>query len=118
MEKRWYEHPLTPDWYSQMIPGVDLPLSMKIVDHMRAEGWLDERNMITSRDFQKDWFGTTKQWNLTPQRNQTGLMLDYAIYDETKVAYAHHKTIAREDHDMFAWFEGAHSAQESYMSSI
>lgn len=117
-ESRWYEHPLTPDWYSQLIPGIDLPLSMKIVDHMRDEGWLDERNVISSTDFQKDWYGTTRRWNLTPRHNHEGELLDIALYEETMVAYAKHKTFARKNEDMFAWFEGSYRSQESSISSM
>lgn len=117
-EAKWYEHPLTPDWYSELVPGVDLRLSMKIVDHLRDEGWLDEENLLTSADYRGDWYVTFARWNLTPQVNHTGLMLDEAIYEETNVAYARHTTFARKNPDMFEWFEGAYSSQESSISSI
>lgn len=117
-ETRWYEHPLTPEWYTEMIPGVDLPLSMKIIDHMRDEGWLDEASMITSDDFVYDWSAATVRWNLT-QVTHPGPLLSDAIYEETMVAYARHISFARKNDEMFAWFEATHIAwQENSISAV
>ncbi|CAM6101499.1 unnamed protein product [Calypogeia fissa] len=54
VEQEWYPHPLTPDWFSKSIIGVDLRLSRSIFDCIKGVGWLDEANFLTSYAFRTE----------------------------------------------------------------
>lgn len=100
----WYAHPITPEWFSDYIPRVDVPLSKAIFSSVKGEGWMDEENFLITDSWYGSWPTDLRRWNLILS-DHVGELLESAVKDELLIAWANHTTIARLDEEMFAFFE-------------
>lgn len=107
-EAKWYEHQVTPDWFAQITPVVDLALSTAIRNNLIADGLLDEKSSLLKSDsFQITWADDVKRWNILPQ-DGIGLTTSACIFEEMNVAFGYHWTHARNDNQTFAWLDGGY----------
>lgn len=118
-EVPWNPHPITPTWFSQLIPGLDPPTSRAIYDAFRSEGSiLDENDYLQTALVR--WESALRRRGVLPEDPERPGQVLYkaAISQELRVAYAMHSALARRNDEIFRWFEGDHDLRQKKSWSL
>lgn len=100
-EIKCMEFPLSPTYFSDVIPGIDRSISVKLFNLFKEKGFIDKNGYMT-----KD--GRTIRWKAALQERGITLpdkSLFHHIQEEMNLAYAYHEMTSLQSEEILDWFE-------------
>ncbi|KAL8512477.1 hypothetical protein ACS0TY_018812 [Phlomoides rotata] len=100
-EVKCMEFPLTPQFFSNRIPGLDQSLSEKLFDVFRAEGFIDKNGYMRDDGRAIPWkIAIDERRVFLPDKSLVNL-----IQEEMNLAFAYHEMTSLPSQEIFDWFE-------------
>ncbi|CAA2973904.1 uncharacterized protein LOC111396345 [Olea europaea subsp. europaea] len=100
-EIKCMEFPLTPDFFANRIPGLDLTLSRKLFDLFTEKGFIDKNSYMRDDGRRIPWKTVLQERNiLLPDKS-----LVNHIQEEMNLAFAYHEMTSLQSQQIFDWFE-------------
>ncbi|XP_072961709.1 uncharacterized protein [Typha angustifolia] len=99
-EVRCMEFPLTPEFLSDRVQGLDLALSIKLFELFREKGFIDEKGYMRNDGRATRWKQALKERGVILEKHE---FLDH-IQEELNLAYGYHEMTSLQLDDIFNWF--------------
>ncbi|XP_020265381.1 uncharacterized protein LOC109840953 [Asparagus officinalis] len=100
-EIRCMEFPLTPNFLSDRIPGLDKKFSAQLFALFREKGFVDENGYMRKDGRRTPWREALKERGLLLKKNEW----DNHIQEELNLAFGYHEMTSLQSDDMLGWFE-------------
>ncbi|CAL9205319.1 unnamed protein product [Musa hybrid cultivar] len=100
-EIRCMQFPLSPDLFSNRIPGINQTLSVKMYHLFSEKGFIDENGFMNNDGRQTQWKEALIQRNIIPENYE---LLNH-IGEELNLAFALHEMTSFETDGILDWFE-------------
>lgn len=95
------EFPITPEFFANRIPGLDLVLSVKLFDVFQEKGFVDKNGYMRDDGRKIPWKTAVEERNiLLPDKS-----LVNHIQEEMNLAFAYHEMTSLQSQQIFDWFE-------------
>ncbi|KAL2483471.1 hypothetical protein Fot_44925 [Forsythia ovata] len=100
-EIKCMEFPLTPDFFANRIPGLDLTLSRKLFDLFKEKGFIDKNGYMRDDGRAIPWKTALEERDiLLPDKS-----LVNHIQEEMNLAFAYHEMTSLQSQQIFDWFD-------------
>ncbi|KAL2471226.1 hypothetical protein Adt_39362 [Abeliophyllum distichum] len=100
-EIKCMEFPLTPDFFANRIPGLDLTLSRKLFDLFKEKGFIDKNGYMRDDGRTIPWKTALEERDiLLPDKS-----LVNQIQEEMNLAFAYHEMTSLQSQQIFDWFD-------------
>lgn len=100
-EVKCMEFPLTPQFFANRIPGLDLTLSVKLFNVFRDKGFIDKNGYMRDDGRAIPWKTAVEERNIfLPDKS-----LVNQIQEEMNVAFAYHEMTSLQSQQILDWFE-------------
>ncbi|EYU29574.1 hypothetical protein ABFS82_13G042900 [Erythranthe guttata] len=106
-EVKCMEFPISPQFFSNRIPGVDINLSMTLFDFFKEKGFVDKNGYMRDDGRAIPWKTALEERNIPNIGNI--LLPDKSlvnhIQEEMNLAFAYHEMTSLQSRQIFDWFE-------------
>ncbi|KAM7497788.1 hypothetical protein LguiA_022202 [Lonicera macranthoides] len=100
-EVKCMEFPLSPNFLSDRVSGIDEATSSKLFDLFKEKGFVDGNGYMKNDGRATRWKGALRERNiLLPMKHLVG-----HIQEELNLAYAYHEMTSLQSEEIFNWFE-------------
>ncbi|KAG0488966.1 hypothetical protein HPP92_007777 [Vanilla planifolia] len=100
-EVRCFEFPLTPNYFSDRIPGLNLACSVQFFEMLRDRGFVDALGYMRKDGRATQWKKALKEKHCFSEKHQ----LKDHIQEELNLAFAYHEMTSLQSDDIFGWFD-------------
>ncbi|KAL3502868.1 hypothetical protein ACH5RR_037317 [Cinchona calisaya] len=108
-EIKCMEFPLSPNYFADVIPGIDQIMSAKLFKLFKEKGFVDKNGYMTND-------GRAIRWKAALREREIILSdksLLNRIQEEMNLAYAYHEMTSLQSEEIFDWFESHMSLSDS-----
>ncbi|XP_027170804.1 uncharacterized protein LOC113770525 [Coffea eugenioides] len=100
-EIKCMEFPLSPSYFSDVIPGIDRSISVKLFNLFKEKGFIDKNGYMTKDGRAIRWKAALQERDITlPDKS-----LFHHIQEEMNLAYAKHEMTSLQSEEILDWFE-------------
>ncbi|KAL3821370.1 hypothetical protein ACJIZ3_007275 [Penstemon smallii] len=100
-EIKCMEFPLTPEFFANRVPNLDITLSVKLFDLFKDKGFIDENGYMRDDGRAIPWKTALEERNIP----LTDKSFVNHIQEEMNLAFAYHEMTSLQSQEIFDWFE-------------